>query len=79
MSPLLFNVYSEDIFKQALRVENGIKVGETRVSNIRYTDDTVLISDSVDGFQSILSKVNAVSCEYGLEMNVLKTKSMIIH
>ena len=57
LSLLLFNVYLEDIFKQAPRVEDGIKVGETRISNIRYADDAVLISDIVDGLQSILLRV----------------------
>ena len=52
------------------RVENGEKC----TSNIRYTDNTVLISDSVGGLQNMLLRAGGGSLEYGLEINTTKTK-----
>jgi len=41
LSPLLFNLYSEGVFREALEdVEIGIKVNGVWVNNIRYADDT---------------------------------------
>ena len=45
MSPLLFNVYSESIFKGALLSENeGIIINGKVINNIRFSDDTVIIA-----------------------------------
>lgn len=47
LSVLLFSVYSEAIFKSALKEEDGVKVGKIRIFSIR------LISDSGNGLQNI--------------------------
>ena len=54
LSPALLNVYLEAIFKVALIGEDGVEIGEKRISNIHFVDDTVLISDSMGGQQNIL-------------------------
>lgn len=79
LSPVLFNVYSEDIFKKALNGEDGFKVDNVRISNIRYADDTVLISEDLAGLQNMLERVANVSREYGLEINIAKTKWLVVH
>jgi len=60
LSPLLFNRYSDSFFKEALKNTNrGIRVnGEIIINNIRYADDTVLLSDSIEGLQELLDRVN---------------------
>jgi hypothetical protein len=39
-----------------------------------YADDTVLLSEDVDDLQKMINSVNICSNEYGLYINLLKTK-----
>lgn len=67
MSPILFNLYSEQIFKEALdELDAGILVNEDRLNNIRYADDTVVFADSPEALQEIMDRVVTVSRKYGL-------------
>lgn len=79
LSPLLFNLYSEAIFKEAcLDSPEGIKVNGIVMNNIRYADDTVLMANSIEDLQSVLDRV-VHSCEqFGLKLNITKTKFMIV-
>lgn len=58
LSTLLFNLYSEEIFPQALTEFNeGIKINGEVLNNIRYADDTVLMADS----EAMLNKVYEIT------------------
>jgi len=48
LSPLLFNLYSDRIFKEALEGIShlGIKINGEPITTIRYADDIYLISDT---------------------------------
>ena len=48
------------------------------VNNLRYADDTALIADDPKNLQEIVNKVKAESSRGGLDMNVKKTKTMVI-
>uniref|UniRef100_A0A8D8Q4X5 Craniofacial development protein 2 n=1 Tax=Cacopsylla melanoneura TaxID=428564 RepID=A0A8D8Q4X5_9HEMI len=79
LSPILFNIYSEQIFKEALEDTNeGIPINGERLNNIRYADDTIVLADNLRGLQELVNKIAAVSREYGLEINSKKTKFMIV-
>lgn len=79
LSPLLFNVYSEKIFEEALyELDEGILVNGERLNNIRYADDTVVFADSMEGLQRLMDRVVESSSKYGLDLNINKTKYMII-
>lgn len=79
LSPLLFNLYSEHIFQEALEDrEIGIKVNGVWINNIRYADDTVLIADNVKDLQDLLIAVGEHSRNMGLNINTKKTKFMIV-
>ena len=56
MSPDLFNMYSEIIIRK-WENENGIRVGGHSITNIRYADDTVLLSKSEKDLQRLLDVV----------------------
>ena len=48
LSPYLFNLYAEDIMQNA-RLEEaqaGIKIAGTNIDNLRYADDTTLMTES---------------------------------
>ena len=78
LSPKLFNLYSEEVFKDLDHLE-GIVIGGRNINNIRYADDTALIANSEEGLQMIVDEVNERSKSLGLYMNVTKTKVMLMH
>ena len=46
ISPILFNLYSEFMIREALEGLKGIQFGGQNITNLRYADDAVLIADS---------------------------------
>uniref|UniRef100_A0A8D8SN59 Craniofacial development protein 2 n=1 Tax=Cacopsylla melanoneura TaxID=428564 RepID=A0A8D8SN59_9HEMI len=84
LSPLLFNLYSEFIFKEALEGINcGIELktedSTITINNLRYADDTVLITKSHAELQLIVNRVIEACENYGLKLNAKKTKIMIVN
>ncbi|KAL1446308.1 hypothetical protein WDU94_012325 [Cyamophila willieti] len=79
LSPLIFNIYSEQIFKEALEEEeDGILINGERINNIRYADDTIVFADSQEGLHRLVNKIAMISSKYGLDINSKKTKFMVI-
>lgn len=79
LSPLLFNIYSETIFKEALNeTSGGIKVNGKIINNIRYADDTVIITSNPNDLQQIMDNIVQHSERFGLFMNTTKTKVMVL-
>ena len=79
MSPSFFNVYSEDIMREALEsFDGGVKFGGTKISNLRYADDTTLICSSRKELMDLLQRVKEASEKKGLLLNTKKTKIMVM-
>ena len=53
-----------------------IKIAGRNISNLRYADDTTLITESEEELQSLLMKVKEESEKVGLKLNIQKTKIM---
>ena len=53
----------------------GIKISRRNVNNLRYTDDTTLMTESEE-LKSLLIKVKEESEKVGLKLNIQKTKIM---
>ena len=79
MSPCLFNVYAEYIKRNAglEEAEAGIKIARRNISNLRYADNTTLITGSEEELKSLLMKVKEESEKVGLKLNIQKTKIMV--
>ena len=77
LSPCLFNLYTERIFRSA-EGKRGISIGGTNLNNLRYADDTVLLAECEEDLQEIVNTINDKGKEYGMKMNAKKTKTMII-
>ena len=54
----------------------GIKFAGRNVNNLRYADDTPLMTESEDKLKSLLMKVKEESEKVGLKLNIQKTKIM---
>ena len=78
LSPCLFNLYAEYIMRNAGLEETqaGIKIAGENISNLRYTDDTILMAERKE-LKSLLMKVKEKSEKVGLKLNIRKTKIMV--
>ena len=76
MPPCLFNFYAEHIMRNARldEVQDGIKVAQRNINNVRYADDTTHMAESKEELKSLLMKVKEESEKVGLKLNVQKTK-----
>ena len=79
MSPCLFNLYAEYIMRNAGLVEPQaeIKTVGRNINNLRYGDDTTLMSESEEELKSLLMKVKEDSEKVGLKLNIQKMKIMV--
>ena len=56
----------------------GIRLNGYNINNIRFADDTVLVTDSEQKLQGLLKVLNEVSERKGLKINKSKTEVMVI-
>ena len=53
----------------------GIKIAGRNINNLRYADDTTLMTESEEELKSLLRKVKEESEKAGLKLNIQKMKS----
>ena len=77
LSPCLFNSYAEYIMRNAglEEAKAGIKIAVRNINNLRYADDTTLMTESEE-LKSLLMQVKEESEEVDLKLNIQKTKIM---
>ena len=63
MSPCLFNFHAEFIMQNAGldEAQAGIKIAGRNINNLRYADDTTLMTESEEELKSLLMKVKEKS------------------
>ena len=54
----------------------GIKIAGRNINNLRYADDTTLMTQNEEELKSLLMKVKEDSEKVGLKLNIQKTKIM---
>ena len=54
----------------------GIKIAGRNINNLRYADDTTLMTESEEELKSLLMKVKEESEKAGLKFNIQKVKIM---
>ena len=54
----------------------GIKIVRRNINNLRYADDTTLMTESQEELKSLLMKVKEESEKVGLKLNIQKPKIM---
>ena len=74
LSPILFNLYSECLTKEALEEFGDFKIGGQIIHTVKYADDLVLLAKEEMVLQDMIDKLIEILGCYGMEMNVEKTK-----
>ena len=74
----LFNLYAGYIMRNARldEAQAGIKIAGRNINNLRYADDTTLMTESEEELKSLLIKVKEESEKVGLKLSIQKTKIM---
>ena len=58
MSTTLFSIYVNDLAPEINNLQAGIDINDLNIGIVLYADDIVLISDTENGLQSMLEKLN---------------------
>ncbi|VEN38755.1 unnamed protein product [Callosobruchus maculatus] len=58
--------------------DGGVTIGGSKISNLRFVDDTTLIAASQEELVALLNILEQRSAEYGLGIKYNKTKDMIV-
>jgi hypothetical protein len=75
--PILFNIYSEVVLREALQEWNGgVGIRGEKINNLRFADDTTLCTKSEPEMSQLIKRVEEASNKYGLTINRNKTKVM---
>ena len=56
--------------------QNGIKIAGRNINNLKYAEDTTLMTEGEEELRSLLMKVKKESEKAGLKLNIQKTKIM---
>ena len=76
-SPTLFNLYTDIFFRHIINMK-GVNVGGTNYNNLRYADDTALLAGNEKELSDLTSKINEVGKQFGMKINIKKTKAMVV-
>ena len=78
LSPCFFNFYVEYIRRNSglEEAQAGIKITGRYINNLRYADDTTLMTEREEELRSLLMKVKEKSEKFGLKLNIQKMKIM---
>ena len=78
LSPCLFNLHAEYVMRNAglEEAQAGIKMAGRNINNLRYADDTTLMTESKEKLKSLMMKVKEDSEKVGLKLNIQKPKIM---
>ena len=79
LSPCLCNLYAEYIMRNSglEKTQAGIKIAGRNIKNLRYADDTTLMTESEEELKSLLMKVKEENEKVGLNSTFRKQRSAI--
>ena len=78
LSPILFNIYMDDLSKKLNMCKNGCQLNGTSMNHLIYADDMVLLAPSPDALQSLLNLCNQYANDHCIKYNARKTVCMTI-
>ena len=79
LSPMLFNLYIDDISEIFNDQCHPIEMQGTKINHFLYADDLVIISHTEEGLQTALNNLHTYSGRKYLAISVKKSKTMILN
>ena len=77
--PQLFNILLELVISMAIQdLSIGINLHGMTINNLGFADDIVLMADSVEDLQTLVTNIHTVSRKFGLTINKGKTEVQMI-
>ena len=77
LSPLLFNLYVNDLHKAIADTGKDIMIDDMKISMLMYADDVVLMAESENDLQVMLNSLSNWCTQWKLLIN--RAKSGILH
>ena len=78
ISPKLFTACLQDVIINKLNWEDkGINIDGEHLSHLIFADDIILVANSPEELESMLTDIHLASKPVGLSMNLSKTKVML--
>ena len=77
MSPVLFNIFINDLIKEINQLNQEVKIGAKDISILAYADDIVLTAAEPENLQNMLDSFNNWCKKFSLHINVEKLQ--ILH
>ena len=74
LSPILFNLYSERLTKEALGGFGDLQTGGQIIHAVKYADDLQLLAKEEKVLKDMTDTLIEIGRCYGMEMNVEKNK-----
>ena len=82
LSPILFNIYANDLLEE-LNSNNVSDIflgsNEHKINALMYADDLILLSETKEGLQNQIDKLETFCVKWGIGINSKKTKVMIFN
>ena len=75
---LAYLTYAKYIMRNDMldEAQAGIKIARRNINNLRYADDTTLMTENKEELKSLFIKTKEESEKVGLKLNIQKTKIM---
>ena len=70
LSPILFNLYSECLTKEALDGSGDFNIGGQIIQTVKYADDLVLMAKEEKVLQGMIDKLIEVGRCFGMELTL---------
>ena len=78
LSPVLFNVFLENIMEKALQeFHTSIAIGGRPISTLRFADDIDLMGKGEDELQELTTRLEEAARAYGMEISAEKSKILV--
>ena len=78
LSPLLFNLYMDELSKKLNSCDTGCRVGSTIINHLMYADDLVILCPYSAGLQQLLRVCSQYGSDCDIIYNAKKSNIMII-
>ena len=77
LSPILFNVFINDMHSIFDNHCDGILVNDIKLNHLLFADDLVIVSETRSGLQKCLDKLHDYTQTWALDINIGKIKAII--